>query len=287
VSVRVNVFQKKLSGLVASVPLGIDPDSTIFGNLDFGTVRGAEVIVERELRDWWGVRIAYTLQQAQATATDAFQLLRRIRLDPGGDTINPARVEFPLDYDRRHSGTAIVQARVPDSIGPRLGALRVLGGVELAAIVRYSSGLPYTRTNAAGDTLIGLPNSYRLPSQSTIDLLLRRPISLAGRRGSVYLDVRNMLNRRNIETVRRDLGTPGPGPAVLQTLANQAYQAHPEAIPYESPRYRQWADANGNGLIEGPSELMPLYLAAARDYSQPLFSYGAPRLIRLGVELVL
>lgn len=272
VSVRVNAFQKQLTGLVASVPLGVDPDSTIFGNLDFGTVRGAEVIVERELRDWWGVRIAYTLQQAQATATDAFQLLRRIRLDPGGDTINPSRLEFPLDYDRRHSMTGIAQARV-------------LGGLELAAIVRVSSGLPFTRTNATGDTLIGLPNSFRLPGQSTIDLLLRRSISVAGRRGSVYLDVRNLLNRRNIESLRRDLGTPGPGPALLQALADQAYQAHPEAIPYESPRYRAFADLDGNGLIEGPAELMPLYVAAARDYSQPLFAYGPPRLIRLGVEI--
>lgn len=277
-SVRVNVFRKQLTGLVASVPLGVDPDSTIFGNLDFGTVQGAEVILERELRDWWGVRVAYTLQNAQATATDAFQLLRRIRLDPVGDTIDPARLEFPLDYDRRHSVTGIAQARVPDS-------LRVVGGLEVAAIVRVNTGLPYTRTNATGDTLIGLPNSYRLPNQSSIDLLVRRPITVAGRRGSVYLDVRNLLNRRSVEAVRRDLGTPGPTPAVVQALADQAYQAHPEAIPYESPRYRPFADLDNNGLIEGAAELMPLYLAAARDYSQPLFAYGPPRLIRLGVEI--
>ena len=46
------------------------------------------------------------------------------------------------------------------------------------------------------------------------------------------------------------------------------------------------ADLDGNGLIEGRGELYPLFLAAARDYSQPLFSYGAPRLFRLGVELL-
>jgi hypothetical protein len=277
-SVRLNVFRKQLTGLVASVPLGVDPDSTIFGNLDFGTVQGAEVILERELRDWWGVRVAYTLQNAQATATDAYQLLRRIRLDPVGDTIDPARLEFPLDYDRRHSVTGIAQARVPDSLG-------VLSGFEMAAIVRVNTGLPYTRTNATGDTLIGLPNSFRLPTQSTVDLLLRRPLTLAGRRGSVYVDVRNLFNRRSVEAVRRDLGTPGPTPAVVQALADQAYQAHPEAIPYESPRYRPFADLDNNGLIEGPAELMPLYLAAARDYSQPLFAFGPPRVIRLGLEI--
>jgi hypothetical protein len=235
---------------------------------------------------WFGVRVAYTLQSAQATATDAFQLIRRIRLDPMGDTINPARVEFPLDYDRRHSVTAILQGRMPDSAGPGTGFLKVLRGVEAAAIVRFSTGLPYSKTNATGDSLIGLPNSFRLPTQSTVDLLLRRSIAIAGRRGSLYFDVRNLLGKRNVEAVRRDLGTPGPGPGVLQALATQAYQAHPEAIPYESRRYRSFADLDGNGLIEGMGELMPLYLAAARDYAQPLFAYGPPRMIRLGVEFV-
>jgi hypothetical protein len=286
-TLRVNVFQKKLSGLVASVPLGLDPDSTIFGNLDFGTVRGAEVIFERPLREWFGIRVAYTLQQAQATATDAFQLLRRVRLDPVGDTIDPSRLEFPLDYDRRHTVTGILQARLPDSVGPRVGGTRPLAGLEVAAIARVGSGLPYSRTNATGDTLIGLPNSARLPMQATVDLLVRRPIRIGGRSGSVYVDVRNLINRRNVETVRRDLGQPGPTAAVIQALAQQAYQAHPEAIPYESQRYRAFADLDHNGLLEGAAELLPLYLAAARDYTQPLFAFGPPRTIRLGVELVL
>ena len=31
---------------------------------------------------------------------------------------------------------------------------------------------------------------------------------------------------------------------------------------------------------------MPLFLAAARDFSQPLFVYDSPRLVRLGVEVL-
>ena len=65
-----------------------------------------------------------------------------------------------------------------------------------------------------------------------------------------------------------------------------AYQAHPEAIPYESARYRDSADLDGNGFIEGRSELFPMYLAAARDYLQPVFAYGTPRLARLGFEFL-
>jgi outer membrane receptor protein involved in Fe transport len=280
-SVRVNVFNKLLDGLVASVPLGVDADSTIFGNLDFGNVKGAEVIFDRPLVDFWGVRIAYTLQTATGTATNAFDLLRRIRIDPTGDTIDPARVEFPLDYDRRHSVTLIGQGRVPDSIGPR-----PFRGLEAATIVRFSTGLPFTMTNMTGDTLIGLPNSHRLPPLLTVDMLLRRPVRVGRWRGSVYLDARNLLNRRNIESVRRDTGEPDLGEQEIAAMAERAYQAHPEGIPYESPRYRSFADVNGDGLIVGHDELYPLFLAAARDFAQPLFSYGPPRTLRLGLELV-
>jgi len=284
-AVRTNLYIKRLDGLVASVPLGLDPDSSIFGNADFGTVKGIELIFEKEPAHGWGLRVAYTFQSATATATNAFQLLRRIRVDSFGDTINPARVEFPLDYDRRHSLTVVGQARVNDDAGPRLLGTYLFGGLEAAAIFHFGSGLPYSKTNTAGDTLIGLPNTYRLPPEYSLDALVRRPLRLWGVSGGVYLDARNILNRRNTVAVRRDTGQPGLTASTLQSIAQAAYVAHPEAIPYESPRYRQWADLDGNGLIAGPGELLPLYLAAARDFAQPLFYFGSPRLVRLGVEL--
>nr|MBA3258586.1 TonB-dependent receptor [Gemmatimonadales bacterium] len=73
-SLRVGVYVKRLTGLVASVPLGVNPDSTIFGNADAGSVKGAEILLERDLLNGVGFRVAYTLQDAVATATDPFLL---------------------------------------------------------------------------------------------------------------------------------------------------------------------------------------------------------------------
>jgi hypothetical protein len=286
-SLRLGAYVKRLDGLVASVPLGLDPDSTIFGNADAGTVKGVELLLERELRGGFAARLIYTLQSAKATATDAFLLNRVISVDPStGDTIRPARAEFPLDFDQRHTVTAILRSRVSEKVGPKVFGLRPLGGLEAAAILRLTSGLPYSRTNSSGDSLIGLPNDSRLPSTQTLDLLVRRPLRLGGARGGVYLDMRNVLNHRNIIAVRRDTGEPGLGSDGVQALAEAAYQAHPEEIPYESPRYRAGADVNGDGYIAGREELFPLYLAAAQDFTQPLFAYGPPRLVRLGVEFL-
>ena len=43
---------------------------------------------------------------------------------------------------------------------------------------------------------------------------------------------------------------------------------------------------NGDGYLSGRDELFPLYAAAARDFTQPIFAYGPPRLARVGVELL-
>src|SRR6185503_11494048 len=135
---------------------------------DYGSVRGLEITAEREMVSGFGGRIIYTLASATATSTNAFQL-RQFKVDPiTHDTTFPARVEFPLDFDRRHSLIAIVQAQVKDQAGPRLAGVQPFEGLEAAAIIRYSSGLPFSRTNTAGDSIIGAPNSARLPSTSTV-----------------------------------------------------------------------------------------------------------------------
>ena len=286
-TLRVGVYLKRLTGLVASVPLGVDPDSTIFGNSDAGTVKGAELLIERELRGGVGFRLAYTLQDAVATATDPFLLSRFIVVDPiTGDTTRPSRAEFPLDYDQRHTLTAIGRGKVADGAGPVIAGVRPLAGLEGAVILRLASGLPFSMSDSTGDSLVGLPNGSRLPNNSSLDLLIRRSIKLGGAMGGIYLDVRNLLDRRNIVAVRRDTGEPRADERAIQLMAETAYAANPTPIPYESGRYRAAADLDGDGFVAGREELYPMYVAAATDYAQPIFAYGPPRLARLGVELL-
>ncbi len=162
----------------------------------------------------------------------------------------------------------------------------VLAEFQGSLIFRWGSGLPYSRTNLAGDSLVGLPNDNRLPSTSSLDMLIRRPFRMGKMGGSVYLDGRNILNKRNVVAVRRTSGQVDPSNAEVQALVDSAYAMHPEPIPYESPRYRAWADLDKNGYVDGAAELMPLYQSAVKDYTQPLFFFGPPRLLRLGIELL-
>jgi hypothetical protein len=250
-------------------------------------VKGAELLLERELRGGVGFRLAYTLQEAEATATDPFLLNRLIVVDPiTGDTTRPARAEFPLDFDQRHTLTAIARGKVPDEAGPDIAGVRPLAGLEGAVILRLASGLPFSMSDSTSDSLVGLPNGSRLPNTFSLDLLIRRSIKLGGATGGIYLDMRNLLDRRNVVAVRRDTGQPRADEGAIQRMAEAAYAANPDPIPFESGRYRAAADLDGSGFVAGREELFPLYVAAASDFAQPIFSYGTPRLARLGVELL-
>lgn len=287
-SLKFNVYFKNLDGLVATAPLGVNPDSSVFLNADIGTVTGAELIFERERHRGWGARLAAVIQKAEATVTDAFELQRLIQIDPAsGDTLPPpARSQFPLDYDRRLAVIAAIDGELVPAAGPKVLGVRPFGGLTASGVFRFSSGLPYSRSDITGDSLTVEPNGSRLPSQMTIDALVRRPLRLGRFDGGIYLDVRNVLGHQNQVSVRRDTGNPFASEATIARLANDAYNANPDPIPYESPRYRRAADLDNNGLVAGRNELFPLYEAAARDFTQPLFVFGPPRLIRFGVEVV-
>lgn len=286
-SLKINIYDKHLDGLVASVPINVNPDSSQFINADQGTVIGGEVIFEQELTKNWGVRVSGVVQNAQATVSNAFNIYGQVTVDPvTHDTIPAARAQFPLDYDRRLALIAVITGQLDSVAGPKIFGMRPAGGLQISAVGHYSSGLPYTRTSAVGDTLVGEINGSRLPNQYTIDALLRRPIRIGHRMGSIYIDARNILNTQNQTSVRRDTGTPNADLNTITSLATAAYNANHDPIPYESPRYRRWADLDNNGVISGTAELMPLYLEAARDFTWPVFIYGPPRLIRFGFELL-
>jgi len=276
-AVRVGVYVKRLDGLVASVPVGLDPDSAVFGNADYGTVRGLETSLER-IGPHLDARLSYVLQSAEATATNALDFFRRLRISPVGDTVIPAVVAFPLDFDQRHQVVGLLRGRAPDA-WPSWAR-----GLEVGVVGRWGSGLPYSRTNLTGDSLIGLPNSYRLPATWAVDLRLGRAFRVGGMALELWADARNLTGRRNVVAVRRDTGSPAAGDLQIQQMADTAFAERPFPIPYESPAYRPDPDADGNGLIEGP-ELLGLYRRAARDYLQPLFAYGPPRLVRFGVRI--
>ena len=60
---------------------------------------------------------------------------------------------------------------------------------------------------------------------SSLDLLIRRSMKLGNTTGGIYLDMRNVLNRRNVVAVRRDTGEPQPDTLAIQLMAEDDARA--------------------------------------------------------------
>ncbi|HEX2167556.1 MAG TPA: TonB-dependent receptor, partial [Longimicrobiales bacterium] len=263
----VTVFRKELSNLVTgSMRIGASGDP-LYSTDDQGTVQGMELSVRARWSDL-SLRASWALQKATgvASGTDSDSII----------TGDRRFVEYPLAFDRRHSiDFALLYGRGAGAESPWSAALTS----------SLQSGYPIDRIEAAGGDADDVSVAY-LPWTSTIDLRVSRDLGqLPGCDGCawrVMADGRNLLDRENIIAVRRDTGGLGPTLPALRALAD-AMQP-PGAIPAESPLYSAGIDLDSNGIIT-PSEFGHARTAAALSRFDPSLYFGAPRQLRLGIEV--
>jgi hypothetical protein len=201
-------------------------------------------------------------------------------LTPGTDTDtllsgNPARAEYPLAFDRRHSADlAVFMGRAAGAETPWSAALTMT----------VQSGYPlFKADSASGRRTV---DRY-LPWTWTTDLRASWDFGRVPACGRCSLrlvaDGRNIFNRRNVIALRRN-GTLSPDHAEVMNLA-ASVPVPAEPIPLESPDYSGRIDLNHDGLIT-PDEFGIARTAAAIDRYDPSLYYGEARQVRIGIEVV-
>jgi TonB family protein len=166
-------FYKQIFDRVMATPSGDPP----FSNEGKGRIYGLEVLGRKQASGRWFGFLSYTLMRSE-------------RKEPG----SPWR---PFDYDQRHIFTL--------AAGVRLGR-----GWEAGGTLRIVTGNPYTPYNNVApiylDTggYIGEPgaiNSQRAPTFNRLDLRVEKMWTFDKWRLALYLDVQNVWNAKNPETV--------------------------------------------------------------------------------------
>ncbi len=184
-----------------------------YGNVDFGTVKGFTVQYDLRRIQNAEFRLAYTLQFADGTGSDA-------NANRGLTRRGTIRNLFPLTFDERHNINAILDYRFDEGKrynGPRIGNKDILAnfGVNFQALA--VSGRPYTsKLQAArfgGNGTVGSINGNRLPWRFNVDMRIDKSFNLAaaGKKPlniNVYLRVANLLNRKNVVNVYPVTGSP-------------------------------------------------------------------------------
>ena len=219
----VSAYNKdKVSDFAARILAFPDPkDSSVLTginvltNRDFGNARGIDTKLDWRLGTNLSTAVAYTFQVSKNTGSDPFSYLNTFARQVSAQTgvTPPPEAAQRTNDDRTHSLVGSIALQLPTDYrrGTTMGS--ILRDVGVFATFRVQSGLPYTRLENNGDgqtaprlnfglggrTATGTTlNAFEMPWTKNVDLRLNKGLRLGRVDASVYADIRNLFNFRNI-----------------------------------------------------------------------------------------
>ena len=178
------------------IDLGDGKNYYTYVNKDYSNSRGIILSLYRQFSNYVGWQFDYTYQIAEGSNSDPSEEFGAVLA--GNE---PTRSIIPLDWDQIHNlnGSA--------SFGYK--------GWGANAIFQYGSGYPYTPVIAnyeqQGEVLsnVLIRNSRRKPMSFRLDIKLFKHIQFSGMKGKLYINIYNLLDRRNEIIVYGDSGRAG------------------------------------------------------------------------------
>ncbi|MBN2538220.1 TonB-dependent receptor [candidate division WOR-3 bacterium] len=236
---------------------------TMFYNVEYARIQGAEATMTKVLDDYWSARLGYTFQIAKGTASDAFAQYQRTE---------PYKIDYFLDQDQRHSVHGDLTFSFPSDF-----AFVLMRDFDVSGVANFGSGTPYTPTDTRGNPT-GPENSARLPSTFSVDARVGKDIRLGGVGLALTCDITNVLNAEIITNVHTATGLPDyTGRRITQGEFSGG-------IAFGDFYYHPARDYDHDGYIT-QREAYTSYIIAYRDANDPPTYYGPPRKIRFGVSL--
>ncbi|MCY4544480.1 MAG: TonB-dependent receptor [Gemmatimonadetes bacterium] len=185
----------------------------IFNNADFGSVRSVELIVKRDVSRVLSGSFNYTYSIARGSASSPQEHAEQA--DSG------ERGYFPLAFDQRHTAKAVMNMLAPDTIQRRILGVP-LSGWGLSLIGYFGSGLPYTPTNTLRESTATERNQARLPAFVNLDLRVKKRFKAGGFNYTLFSEVRNVFDRRNVVSVYANTGRPGDDGYTLESFSGRS-----------------------------------------------------------------
>ena len=309
-------------------PLNVGDTSNlnVLTNSDFGNVRGVDIKLDRRVGNYLAASVSYTFQLSKGTGSDPFSYLRttsRQIQQVTGSRVPPPQAILPTDDNRTHNIVGSVSLTLPNDWqkGTTLGS--VLRDVSVFATFRAVSGLPYTRqtNNGAGAlaprqgfgltaTSLEPVNASTMPWVKNIDLRLNKAFKFGGTDWTLYADVRNLLNFRNITSLFVETGDVVNARHRTQVLSNEFTNLRTEADGNGALQSGDAIDLSGCATWAGDAGVVNCVMLrrtearfgdgdgvytlaeqtrALNAYYDSFFGpqnyYGAPRNVRVGFEV--
>ena len=182
---------------------------TVFLNYDYSIQRGVDVSLRKRFSNYWSGTMNYSTMTGESNRDDPWQGYRDGTL---GQLDRQPKRATRLGWSVPHRVSANLSFSLPSGAGPALPytEFHPFADTNFNLTMTASSGRPYTPTTIEGT----LPaNSGRMPAQYTANGRIYRQMTLMGQRVSLWANISNVFNRRNVVTVYPRTGKPDdPGP---------------------------------------------------------------------------
>jgi len=188
-----NVYYKDIRDLlgIEFISTYNDAEYARWTNVDFGSVLGFTVSLDQRQRGMFSSALDYTWQRANGNSSDPRETATRTE---AGEDARPRVV--PFNWDQRHTLNLTLTMQTPD-------------GFATTAVVRASSGQPYTPNTETGFDTALQTNSGRKPASLLVDLRSEKPFTIAGRECKAFARVFNVFDTRYVNgAVYNTTGSP-------------------------------------------------------------------------------
>jgi len=203
---RFNAFYKDVTNLVGTryyAPYAEDaPDRyvgyTLVVNEDYAFSKGVEINLEYDLKKMATAKLSYTYSIAKGSASYADEQY------PGSTETTTL---YNLDFDRTHGLNIYGSVRSGKHEGWKFLKRYPFQRADLGFVIQANSGSPYTPY--ARDIGLVEINSLRKPSTYTIDMILGKRFTLAGKLSTrAFLEILNLTDARNAIGIFTSSGEP-------------------------------------------------------------------------------
>ncbi|MDP4193522.1 MAG: TonB-dependent receptor [Bacteroidota bacterium] len=220
-------FNKKIENLIGVAWNYITHPYAYYVNEDFASVKGFEASLKTKLNDL-SFAANYTLQYAKGSSSSQQERFNNVYNIEGVQSLRL----LPLDFDERHKLNFQIAYSFSNGEGPFDFLPSLFENSSFNIIGRYESGLPYT-FNPERAVYVAEKNNARLPEKISFDLYARKSFYAGPIQLGVFVDIRNLLNRKNILYVYSATGSP-EDTGEKTKKATKDYMQDP--ANYDSPR---------------------------------------------------
>ncbi len=175
--------------------------AVIYTNTDYASVKGVDVSLDRQFGGNFGANISYTLSVARGNNSSPIAgYFSAVEIE------EVPHKEYFLDFDQRHDLAVNLSFKTGNKQGLYLAGFYPFSGINADLLVNASSGLPYTPI--IDPTIRVEVNSARKPWTYSLDLRVRKQLSVGGLQPGLLLEIMNLTNHENVLFVNPRTGNP-------------------------------------------------------------------------------